>query len=312
MFAGLTMIATALYSGFAGWQLYEIHKGGKDTHDLAVAAQGQAKAAGAQVTEMIKQETDTHELATQAKNQADRTKDLADRALVQANATARIAKLTQDTLNVSQRAYVTVGRADGTVAEIIMPAEPNAKAAILVYFQNTGHLPARFNWGNSSPMIAVLPTDPKVLKDSEMQNTQWSDFDTEHVFQPMWRTKNLKQANSFGWTGTITIAGQSAYEGVLWEIPRERMLQLMNWDRPFMPTGKFEYCDGFGNRVCRRFGLRYAGNPYNKLFLASEEECATWEMQVLNPSPDVEYLNPCEVPEKREELKFKLKGSPKP
>jgi hypothetical protein len=42
IFAGLTMTATAVYSGFAGWQLYEIHSGAKDTHDLAVAAGKQA------------------------------------------------------------------------------------------------------------------------------------------------------------------------------------------------------------------------------------------------------------------------------
>jgi hypothetical protein len=221
-------------------------------------------------------------------------------------------ELTQQTLNISQQAYVTVGRPDGTVAEIIMPTDLKAKAAILVYFQNTGHLPARFNWGNNSRIVAILPSDPKIIKDSEMEHTQWSEFDTDHSFTPMVRTRNRKQASSFGWSGTITIAGQSAYEGILWEIPKERMLQLMTYDRPFMPDGKFEYCDGFGHRVCRRFMLRYAGNPYNKLFLASEEECTKWEMQVLNPDPNLEYLNPCELSERREELKFGLKNSPEP
>lgn len=41
-FAGITTIATVMYSGFAGWQLYEIHSGAQDTHDLAVAAKRQA------------------------------------------------------------------------------------------------------------------------------------------------------------------------------------------------------------------------------------------------------------------------------
>lgn len=291
--------------------LYEIIDGGKDTRALAVAAGKQADSAELQLTEMKKQATDTHELAAQAKNQADRTKDLADRALLQANATAKIAKLTQDSLNVSQQAYVTVGRADGTVAEILMPPDSETKAAILVYFQNTGHMPAKFNWGNNSPIIAVLPSDPKAVKEP-YGGQGFSEFDTENIFRPMYRARRRDQVNGFTWSGTTTIAGNSSYEGVLWEIPKERMSQLMNLDRPFMPSGKFQYCDGFGHQVCRKFSLRYAGNPYNKLFLASEEECAVWEAQVLNPDHNFEYLNPCEVQERREELKGALKGSPKP
>jgi hypothetical protein len=40
------MLATVLYSGFAGWQLYEIHSGATDTHVLAKAAQDTATTAG--------------------------------------------------------------------------------------------------------------------------------------------------------------------------------------------------------------------------------------------------------------------------
>jgi hypothetical protein len=51
------MVAALIYSVFAGWQLYEIHSGAKDTHDLAVAAGKQADA--------------TKQLATEAKRAAD-------------------------------------------------------------------------------------------------------------------------------------------------------------------------------------------------------------------------------------------------
>ncbi len=301
--AKVAVLMSFLAAVFVCAQWYEMHMGGADTHDLAVTAKDQAAAAKSQVEEMKKQGTDTHELAVAAKNQADAAKR-------QAEETSRVAEITRDTLNISQQAYVTVGRPDGTVAEIVIPPDPGAKAAILVYFQNTGHMPAKFNWGNSSPIIATLPTEPTAIR--EPYEERWTQFVTDNVFTPMYRAKNRKQVNAFQWSGTITIAGNSAYEGILWEIPKERMLQLMNWDRPFMPNGRFQYCDGFGHHVCRNFSLRYAGNPYNKLFLASEEECAVWEMQVLRPNPDFEYLSPCEVQERREELKGALKNSPKP
>jgi hypothetical protein len=37
-FTGATAIATLFYAAFAGWTLYEIHSGAKDTHTLAKAA----------------------------------------------------------------------------------------------------------------------------------------------------------------------------------------------------------------------------------------------------------------------------------
>ena len=160
-------------------------------------------------------------------------------------------------------------------------------------------------------MVALLPANPKAIKESEY-NSQWRDFTTDHYFQPMWRGKHRKQAGRFGWSGTITIAGNSAYQGILWEIPKERMLQMMNWDRPFMPSGKFDYCDGFGHHLCRKFSLQYAKQPYTRFFLADEEECAAWEMQPLHPDPDWEYLNACEIPERREELKPTVSSLPKP
>src|SRR5260370_17297697 len=55
------------------------------------AADRAAKPAAATLKEIQSSSTDTHELAVQAKNQADRTKDIADRALAQSNATNRLA-----------------------------------------------------------------------------------------------------------------------------------------------------------------------------------------------------------------------------
>jgi hypothetical protein len=205
------------------------------------------------------------------------------------------------TLLISEQAHITIGRSDGTVAEIVMPNNPKDKAGILVYFQNSGHVPAKFNWGNDSPIIAILPTDPNAIKESQY-TSQWSDFSTDHYFRPMWRARN-RNTGGFGWSGTITIAGNSAYEGILWEVPKERMLQLMKWDRPFMPAGKFDYCDGFGHHLCRTFSILYVREPYNRFILVGEEECAIWEYQVLNPDPNFDYRPACELTEEREELR---------
>ena len=59
----------------------------------------------------------------------------------------------QDTLQVSQRAYVTIGRKDGVVADFVVPKDPNQNAELLIYFQNSGRLPAKFSWGT---MVSFL------------------------------------------------------------------------------------------------------------------------------------------------------------
>ena len=53
-------------------------------------------------------------------------------------------KLTTDALKTSQRAYITIGRKDGVVAELVIPPNPKETAGIVIYFQNSGHLPALF------------------------------------------------------------------------------------------------------------------------------------------------------------------------
>jgi hypothetical protein len=218
--------------------------------------------------------------------------------------------LTQSSLNISQQSYVTIGRQDGAVAEIVWPKDSKGKAGILVYFQNNGHLPAKFNWGPDSKIIAVLPADPNALKDDQMGN-QWIPFETDHEFSPMWRAKNRK-TGGFGWSGTVMIAGNSAYQGLLWELPKERMLQLIKWDRPFVLSGKFEYCNGFRKRFCNRFNISYAREPYNRFFLTGEDECVAYEMQVFNHDPDFDYLPPCETGEDREELRTTFHTLPNP
>jgi hypothetical protein len=279
-----------------------------------------------QVKEMQSGSTDTHELAVQAKKQADRTKDVADSALEQSRATNALATEAKRSANAAmnanaiatksliqiEKANITVGKPDGIAAEFIMPPDPKEKAQLVVYFQNSGRSPAKFSWGNESSVIAELPADPKVIKNSVdifMKNS--IVLETDHVFQPMWRAKNRK-TGEIKWSGTIMIAGNSSYQGVLWELPKERLSQLLNMDVPFLATGNFEFCDGFGNRVCRQFVLTHPHQFHNRLFLAYEDECPEWRMQAIPTFPDFDFLPACAVQEQREELKGAFPNLPKP
>jgi hypothetical protein len=77
VFSGITMLATAIYSVFAGWQLYEIHSGSKDTHTLAQAADTQAR----QMTNMADAADKIRQAAEGMVAQEQRMADNSQRAL---------------------------------------------------------------------------------------------------------------------------------------------------------------------------------------------------------------------------------------
>jgi hypothetical protein len=285
------------------YQWIEIKAGGVDTHTLAEAAKKQADKAETISASLQQAVKDIETSNAQAKHSLEQTLRQGKTAL-----DASIAASRSD-----QRAYVTIGRPDGTVAEILWPKEDIGNAGLLVYFQNNGRLPARFNGGADSPIVAIVPTDLTITAYSMWKNgAQLTELPTNHMFQPMYRAR-VKKGNQMSWSGTIDIAGGSSYQGVLWEVPKDRMVQLINFENSLLlrPMGKFEYCDGFGKRICRRFNLRYAKEPYDRFFLEMEEQCNASEMQVIHPLPDYEYLPVCETLE-RPETQFTIPSLPKP
>jgi hypothetical protein len=205
----------------------------------------------------------------------------------------------QKALTISEQAHVTIGRPDGVVADIVMSKDT---AGIIVYFQNNGHLPAKFNWGNSSKIIAFLPEDPSAFTEEIIDKHfgKGKEFDTDNWWQPMWRAKNRK-SGAISWSGTKMIGGNSLYAGTLWEIPRERTIQMQKWNRPFTVNGTFESCDSFHNYTCRNFTLFYRREPYNRFMLVSEDECLGFQKIILHPDPELDYMPACSTESEREE-----------
>jgi hypothetical protein len=297
-----------LIGGFTAWIFYGQFREMISQTDIATIAARQTRKDSADNSRAVEQQL---KIAQQQAKAAMDTVEQDKRALTATLAQSRKALDASIAASHSdQRAYVTIGRPDGTVAEILWPKDETGKAGLVVYFQNNGRLPARFNWGAHSAFIEIVPSDPTIVTYEAWKGGGMTELPTNHLFQPMYRAKNRKGTN-VQWSGTVDIAGGSSYQGVLWEVPRERMLQLINFERPFMPSGRFEYCDGFGKRVCKNFHLSYAKEPYNRFFLAMEGECSAIEMQIMHPMPDYDYWPVCEAGE-RKELQYTIPSLPKP
>lgn len=189
-------------------------------------------------------------------------------------------RLTQQTLQISQRAYVAIGRKDGIAAEFDIPNDPAADVGITIYFQNGGHLPARFNWGTVAPPI-LIPARPGSSP----------TFEAKHQFSPMMRVKHPD--GGIEQRGGGVIAGDSLYPTDIMEIPRHVFDSFIKENsQVFAINGVYEYCDGFGAYECRNFVISYRGSPYDRFAVDIVGGC---EGVVSRPKTDPagEVLSPC-------------------
>jgi hypothetical protein len=137
-------VATLAYSGFAGWQLYEIHEGAKDTHTLAEAAKKQAEKA-----ETI---SDSIQKAVIAMDKS------AEAARSSANTSRKI-------LEASTRPYVGISE---TIVEVNAPNHHLTYGFRIKNFSNSPAYKAEFGWcstmsGISFTKITSYPARPRVI-----------------------------------------------------------------------------------------------------------------------------------------------------
>jgi hypothetical protein len=155
-------------------------------------------------------------------------------------------KVAQDTLTIGQRAYVTIGRKDGVVADFIVPKDRSQNAEIVLYFHNSGHVPAVFSW---APDIGFLGAGSK----------KKSGIIFTHPSGPMYPlVQHPAQAS--------IIAGDSIFVSTLGQISQDDLRDLPKNDPSLLILGNYEYCDELGDHEDRMFGLRYRNNaPSNDL-----------------------------------------------
>jgi hypothetical protein len=181
----------------------------------------------------------------------------------------------------SEGAYIAIGRKDGVVAEFVMTKAVGNNAGIVIYFQNTGHLTAKFNWGLLMPATTIPPSPEFPL------------LEPLHHFKPMTRTRNRKDGST-GESGGQMIPVGEPYAADAIVLPAERVTRQMKAARLFTLTGAYEYCDSIGTYSCRLFDLYWQGEPFNRFSVTTNIACPPWFTTPERTDPDVEYLFPCE------------------
>jgi hypothetical protein len=225
--------------------------------------------------------TATSNLATAAKTQSGSMQALADRALTQATSTAALAETTNEAFLLSQKARVTVGRKDGVLADIIVPSDSTQNAEIIIYFQNTGRLPAKFIWGTQVPLL---------------QGSGPTGITYAHPFKGFLepRVRNKKGGGTEQSGESAIIAGDSVFSSTLGTIPAKNVESLRNVGLLILAT--YEYCDELGTHDSRQFGLRYRGGaPTRSLSFDLAIDMPFFLFPLPKDTADKEYLPPCET-----------------
>jgi len=115
---------------------------------------------------------------------------------------------------IGQQSYVTIGRPDGTVAEVVWPKDPKAKAGIIAYFRNSGHCQPNLT-GARGPCGACFP--PK-------EPTGSIEIKSERL-SANWRVTR-KTAVSCRWQ--CTIPSQATLYSALCRTPQEQMGRILS------------------------------------------------------------------------------------
>lgn len=194
-------------------------------------------------------------------------------------------KITLQTLKVSQGAYVTIGRKDGVVADFIIPKDAKQNAEIVIYFQNSGHLPAEFAWGTVGPILLTSKTK------------NYTGISSVHPYQGLsYRTRDKKNGSIGQGGGSNIIAGDSILVSTLGTISQKDLASLAVDQKGFIILGMFGYCDELGTYSVRLFGLRYRNNAaQNSLTFDLANDSAGPILPLPQSTDTTEYLPPCKT-----------------
>lgn len=188
-------------------------------------------------------------------------------------------QLAQSTFEVSQQASVTLGRKDGVLAEFRKSPFRNVQDGLVLYFQNSGHMPATIQWGINEWFLEE-PIRP---------------LPNPHKFVPMKRTRN-KKTGAVSYVGdTDAHVGGDAVKGVAaGYLPAGTVDYLIKTNTPFKLNGIYEYCDELGRYACREFSLEYQDVPFGAFRSVWDEPCMDRSyLGNTNPGPDEELLPMC-------------------
>jgi|SRR5580704_1604664 hypothetical protein len=198
-------------------------------------------------------------------------------------------QIAKDSLEISQRPYITIGRKDGILAEIIDAKGKDEWANLVIHFQNSGHLPAK--------VCILVDGSAWPLMPYNFQNG------TTMIRQKGKDSNGLTQVTE---SSCPTIGGESVSDFVIEKRFNQKVWDQLRNDKnsDIRITAYIQYCDPFGRYMCKRASLKYL-TGVGRFGQLDEEDCSQW----YGLAPQIptaaygtnELLPPCARPKENEE-----------
>jgi hypothetical protein len=200
----------------------------------------------------------------------------------------------RQSFEISEHPYVSLGRKDGIIAEIVepkAPASPNALIGLNIYLKNGGRGPAL------TPNLGIMLGATFLAKGA---SSKYAVQPRPEKLQRLLRWRSTKDNSVHSNVDTSPILADSEFVHYAPDqFTQEQATALLHGQRITLLMGQFEYCDEFGNYSCRQFDLFYQGEPFNRFVEGGGFDCTDW-YQFPPRQPDQIYLPPCEQPDERE------------
>ena len=292
----LVFIVSVLTLGLVGGTVYYARKQWQEANTTAEASICAAEAAQSAANTAA-------QAFTESKNEFGKTfgqiRHQTSAQISAAQASTKAAQVARDTLKISERAYVTIGKKDGVVAEFIPPENQSGNLELVIYFQNSGHIPATLAWGLTGLNFIAMP--PGTTKSSGIQYVEPSmgRLPVRKRF-----TKNGMVSRQNSGSPTIIIPGDSVVTARIGQITAQDFDNLKSEGASPLSMGRYEYCDELGTDTWHQFALtyQYAANSGLSFHIVFDNE-----MPLLRPvqKKGVELLSPCITVSETESVKGK-------
>jgi hypothetical protein len=193
-------------------------------------------------------------------------------------------------LHTAERPYMALGRPDGRIMEFRSPTDAKKLTAIAIYFNNGGKGPAFRFMTNSWTVITGKQVDvvPTHLE-------RWQDL-------------TLGGIQELG--GGPTVSGGAVHTefivGLPYALTTDEIRDVQAGTKMLLVSGSFEYCDQFGNYVCKDFGARYIPELRDFVSNGFARDCAIAPpahpvARYMGKPIEFKLLSPCNETEQQEQ-----------
>lgn len=239
-------VAAALYTHYASKQL-----------SVMSGTLAEARRSGQQSTEQVWRAIDNLNWAARSmdaavKESKQQFDDTLTQMRAQTKAQLRSSKIAGDTLRITQRSNVSIGRKDGVIGRFYQNPS-GGDWEIRLYFQNSGHTPAMLAWGTDTGRQSL---NARSVKNGTIGDGRPMPIIYNRPFKGMWKIVTKTTITNYALT-SVPIPGESVIAVPFFAISDANLKELKTKVEGALIWGRYQYCDELGTETTHDFAVQF-------------------------------------------------------